>query len=165
VRYPEKYILFIGRIRKYKGVENLVQAFDKLEINDFQLVIAGEGKLKIRHDPRIKLFNHWLAEDEIASLIEGSEVVVFPYVEASQSGILPYCLDKNKKVVITPLPGLLEQSVTYKNVFVTKDLEVDSLKSTLDLAIHSETLATGFKAFKTKNIESCLLESGLFTKK
>lgn len=161
----EKYLLFIGRIREYKGIENLIAAFSILNLEDIHLVIAGEGRLKIKSNPKIKVINRWLAEDEIASLVQSAEVVAFPYIEASQSGILPYCVSENKKVVVTPLSGLLEQTTGFKNAFVTKNFEVDSLSYALDTAIRAETFSRKTEARTRKNIETCLLESGFFTKK
>jgi glycosyltransferase involved in cell wall biosynthesis len=165
VTYSERYLLFVGRIRKYKGVENLIAAFARLDRKDIELIIAGEGKLQVENDSNIRVINRWLEENEIASLIKGAEVVVFPYFEASQSGILPYCVGENKKVVITPLPGLLEQTSTYKNAFVSRDFEVDELIQALNVAIAAETLIRKSSGVDSKNIEECLLESGLFTKK
>jgi glycosyltransferase involved in cell wall biosynthesis len=159
------YILFIGRIRKYKGVDNLIEAYLNLKIENIDLVIAGQGILRVKKDPRIKVINRWLEESEIASLIKFSEVVVFPYIEASQSGILPYCVYENKKIVVTPLKGLLEQTRTYNNIFVAKNLEVISLRNALEVAIVTEANLTSVNSHTTKNIEACLLESGLFTKK
>jgi hypothetical protein len=92
-------------------------------------------------------------------------VVVFPYLEASQSGILPFCVGENKKVVVTPLPGLLEQTSTYKNAYVTKGFEVDELIQALNAAILAETFIEKSSGVASNNIEECLLESGLFTKK
>lgn len=161
----KKFILFVGRIRDYKGVDNLISAFDNLDISDIELVIAGEGKLKIRTNPKIIVINRWLQENVISSLVKNSEAVVFPYIEASQSGLLPYCVSENKKVVVTPLPGLLEQTIGYKNTYVTKDFGVDSLSDALLNAIKSETLLAVNETQVSKNIETCLLESGLFIKK
>jgi glycosyltransferase involved in cell wall biosynthesis len=159
-----KYVLFIGRIRQYKGIENLIAAFNYLELKDIDLIIAGEGKLSVKVDERIKVINRWLQENEIASLIKNSEAVVFPYTEASQSGILPYCVSENKKVVVTPLPGLLEQTEGYRNTFVTKNFDIDSLSHALHAAIRSETFIAKHET-PTTNIELCLLDSGFFTKK
>ena len=160
-----EYILFIGRIRKYKGVENLISGFVQLEIPGLNLVIAGEGKLPVFEHPRIKVINRWLAENEIASLVQNAEIVVFPYIEASQSGLLPYCVSENKKVVVTPLPGLLEQTIGYQNTYVTKDFSIDSLSHSLLSAMQSETYKAETETPISKNIETCLLESGLFIKK
>jgi glycosyltransferase involved in cell wall biosynthesis len=159
----KKYFLFIGRIRKYKGVENLIKAFTTSGMNDTELVIAGEGKISLPSDPRIKVINRWLDEYEIFSLIDNAEVVVFPYVEASQSGILPYCVRRNKKVVVTPLPGLLEQISSYQNAFVVGDLEVESLNLALTSAIGAELFFEQSVESPSKNIEECLLQLGIFT--
>lgn len=161
VKFAPRYILFVGRIRKYKGVENLIAAFTKLEINDTELVIAGEGKLRVKSNSRIKYINRWLKEEEISGLIENASVVVFPYIEASQSGILPYCVSINKKIVITPLPGLIEQTSSSANAFKTADLTIDALATSLDIALKAEVDSTKFQP-KFKNIEVCLLEIGIF---
>jgi len=162
---PKNYLLFIGRIRKYKGVENLIAAFESMKLNEFQLVIAGEGKLKYKKDSRLISINRWLKESEIVALIQNSEAVVFPYIEASQSGLLPYCVSENKKVVVTPLPGLLEQIAGYKNAFITRDFDLNSLIYAIRTAISAETKSKNNETPITINIDSCLLESGLFTKK
>jgi glycosyltransferase involved in cell wall biosynthesis len=160
----DRYMLFVGRIREYKGIMNLLSAFDNLEIKDMKLVIAGEGELQVKVDERIVVINRWLLENEIGSLVTNAEAIVFPYIEASQSGILPFCVSENKKVVLTPLPGLLEQTAGYENAFIAKDLSADSLRVALQAAIKSETLLTNSKNPITKKIELCLLESGFFTK-
>jgi glycosyltransferase involved in cell wall biosynthesis len=158
------YLLFVGRIRAYKGVENLISAFTQLENNGKELVIAGEGKLRVNPDLRIKLINRWLGENEIASLVNNAEVVIFPYIEASQSGILPYCVSQNKKIVVTPLPGLLDQVASYKNAFITEGFKIDDLTLALTSAIQSEVATQEIGSRMYKNIEACLLESAIFTK-
>jgi hypothetical protein len=121
--------------------------------------------LKYEKDSRLISINRWLKESEIVTLIKNSEAVVFPYIEASQSGLLPYCLSENKKVVVTPLPGLLEQIEGYKNAFITKDFDSNSLSYAIRTAINAVTKSKNNETPITINIESCLLESGLFTKK
>ena len=160
--HSRRYILFIGRIRKYKGIENLVLAFSTLHLEDMDLVIAGEGKVKQKDDFRIKLINHWLEESEIHDLIKHAEVVVFPYMEASQSGLLPYCTNMNKKIVTTPLPGLLEQVASYPNAFVANNFQINSLAESIKVAINAGIAPKRSETPKLKNIELCLLESGLF---
>jgi glycosyltransferase involved in cell wall biosynthesis len=160
-----RYILFIGRIRKYKGIENLLSAYSSLQLLDIDLVIAGEGKLKLKHDSRIKLINRWLEEYEITGLVKDAEVVVFPYVEASQSGLLPYCTSMNKKIVITPLSGLLEQVFSYDNVVVASNTQASELAVALRVAIEAEIAPEKCEVSSSKNIEDCLLESGFFSVK
>lgn len=157
-----RYILFIGRIRKYKGVENLVNAFNKIGMNDVELIIAGEGKVRVESGANIRVINRWLEDSEITSLIRNAEVVVFPYIEASQSGIIPYCVSENKKILITPLPGLLEQTMSYQNTFVTENFEVEKLSYSIGEAIEAETFKDNTKVVKAENIEVSLQKSGMF---
>lgn len=164
MKLPKTYILCIGRIRKYKGVENLIAAYSNLSPEDIELVIAGEGKLRHQVNPNIRVINRWLEEHEIATMILNAEVVVFPYIEASQSGILPYCVSQTKKVVVTPLPGLLEQIDGYENSFVTQGFDIESLSYAINAAIESKAFSSTTESRITKNIETCLLESRLFTK-
>ena len=163
VNPSSKYILFIGRIRKYKGVENLINAFAKITTSNLVLIIAGEGKLRIESNPRIKVINRWLEEHEISSLIQNAEVIAFPYIEASQSGLLPYCVSKNKKIVVTPLPGLLEQTKGYSNAYIAESFEVEKLRFAIGVAIDAETLIHYSEMPKNVSIEKILLESGMFT--
>jgi hypothetical protein len=95
-------------------------------------------------------------------LIRNAEVVVFPYIEASQSGIIPYCVSENKKILITPLPGLLEQTMSYQNTFITENFEVEKLSYSISEAIKAETFKDNTKVVKAENIEASLLKSGIF---
>jgi len=159
-----EYLLFIGRLRIYKGVKNLIEA--TTSISDFSplLVIAGEGDLKIKHDPKIVMINKWLTEAEISNLVQNAEVIVFPYIEASQSGLIPFCMSSGKKIIITPLDGLLEQTSGYPNLFIAKDLDPTSLAIVLETAIKTPIQEIGYELNNSKSIELCLLESGIFSK-
>ena len=154
---PNPYFLFIGRIRDYKGVENLLHAYSGMEEPKPDLVIAGEGKI---HNTLQIAFNHipgWLRDEEVAELIHRAKVVVFPYIEASQSGLLPYCVANGKKVVITPLEGLLEQTEGYKNAFTAKDFSIPSLGEALSRAVEaSNSELSDHKNLNPDSIEATL---------
>lgn len=124
----QKYILFFGRISKYKGVFNLIDAYVsiKKEISDINLVIAGEGKLS--NDERekinangIMLINRFILDEEMVWLFENARSLVLPYIEASQSGIIPISYYYNKPVIVTNLPGLSENVADKKSGFIVKD--------------------------------------------
>ena len=159
---PE-YLLFIGRIRKYKGLINMINAIKTIPYSPL-LVIAGEGPLKVKQSEKIQILNKWLTEAEISNLIRNAEVVLFPYIEASQSGLIPHCVNSGKKIVITPLEGLLEQTRNYPNAFISKDLTSSSLAVAIESALNEPIRENANQIKKTKSIETCLLESGLFSK-
>ena len=121
----ENYSLIIGRIRKYKGISSILDAWQMLSVNQQVLVIAGEGKLprKAFSMQKVLVINRWLSEEEFHSLLFNSESVIFPYSEASQSGVLPIAMYLNKRIVITDTGALFEQSEGYVNriVITAKD--------------------------------------------
>lgn len=86
----EKYILFFGRIEEYKGLSVLLEAFKNLKTDtDIKLVIAGSGQIpKYEVDDRIVIINRYIADQEIATLYSKSMCVVYPYLSATQSGVL-----------------------------------------------------------------------------
>jgi len=108
---PSKnYLLTIGRLRKYQGIDLIPQIICNLKIDFDRWVIAGNSKtLYPRANDRIQLRNDWLSEEEIDSNIASARVVVLPYIEASQSGILPRIASLGVPIVITPVGGLSEQ--------------------------------------------------------
>lgn len=84
-----RYILFFGRIEEYKGLDILSTAFLEAKLpEDIKLVIAGKGEYKGKRDNRIVLLNQYIEDEEIADLYGNASVVVYPYISATQSGVL-----------------------------------------------------------------------------
>jgi hypothetical protein len=59
--------------------------------------------------PGVTVEQRWVPEDDIPTVFEESDVIVLPYREASQSGILVSALAHGVPVVATPVGGLREQ--------------------------------------------------------
>lgn len=117
-------ILFIGRVKKYKGIALLAKSINLVSHLNLKIVVAGEGSLKNSvklslKRSNVKLINRWLLDYEMLNLLQNSRVVIFPYIEASQSGILAWCLENQKSVVITPNTNLVKQCNSYDSSFVT----------------------------------------------
>jgi len=107
-------LLFFGRLLCYKGLALLAKAY--LEIAQFlpvTLHVAGFGKstglepLTGRSDVTIE--NRWVPETEVGSLLQSADVLLAPYSEASQSGVVPCAYAAGLPVVATPVGGLREQ--------------------------------------------------------
>ena len=122
-------ILFLGRIEKYKGVDLLLDAF--FEVNkkmpNINLTIAGNGNLKPylpkikRSEKAITVINKWLEDEEIGDLIYDCDFLVLPYIDASQSGIIPLAFGCGKTVIATNVGALSEQ--VPENTGVVVDLD------------------------------------------
>jgi glycosyltransferase involved in cell wall biosynthesis len=109
-------ILFFGRIWEYKGLEFLIRAEPLItaEVADARIVIAGQGEEFARyrrmmvHPDRFTVYNEYLSDERRDELFQQATVVVLPYVEASQSGVIPLAYTFMKPVVATRVGGLPE---------------------------------------------------------
>jgi glycosyltransferase involved in cell wall biosynthesis len=116
-------ILFFGRILEYKGLEYLIKAepYISKEIPDLKIVIAGSGddmskyeRLMVNKD-RFKVYHRYIPYDEGAELFRRASVVVLPYVEASQSGVVSTAYGFKKPVVVTDsgsIPEIVDEGKT-----------------------------------------------------
>jgi glycosyltransferase involved in cell wall biosynthesis len=109
-------ILFFGRIWPYKGLEYLIRAEPLISaaVAEARFVIAGEGEdferyRRLMTDPaRFVVHNEFLSNEERNRLFAHAAVVVLPYVEASQSAVVPLACAFGKPVVVTDVGGLPE---------------------------------------------------------
>lgn len=110
-------IAFIGRINKYKGVDVLLKAFQQVlhYLPDLKLIIAGSGdcseymSMIERLGVAVDLQNRWIADEEIPLIIDKVDFVVLPYIEATQSGVIPLSFAFGKTVIATNVGGIPEQ--------------------------------------------------------
>lgn len=112
----ERLILFFGRIWEYKGLEYLIRAEPLISarLPDVRILIAGEGEDFSRytrmmvHPERFIVHNEYISEERAAEYFQRASVVVLPYIEASQSGVIPMAYSAGKPVVATTVGGLPE---------------------------------------------------------
>lgn len=116
-------LLFFGLIREYKGLDVLLEAFKELPTK-FQLLIVGEvygdaSQLEdaIQYHPRAKdihFENRFVEDDEVAGIFSMSDLVVLPYLRASQSGVTAVAIHFEKPIVASNVGGLSEFIVENK---------------------------------------------------
>ena len=107
------YILFFGNIEKYKGIEYLYEAYiNNRRLHDYRLVIAGQGFIYFPHtdDPRILFINRHIADEEVKSLYTNAVCVVYPYISATQSGVLTLACKFQTPALVSDLPFFREVS-------------------------------------------------------
>lgn len=109
------YILFFGRISKYKGIKYLLDAMMMIhqECPDLNLIIAGKGDFdfditKYEHLPYIQIENRYIDDRELSALICNCKFIVCPYTDATQSGVLMSSFAWNKTAIVTSVGGLPE---------------------------------------------------------
>jgi glycosyltransferase involved in cell wall biosynthesis len=131
-----KYILFFGYIDEYKGVKYLYDAFknnDKL--SEYKLVIAGNGNIYFPHsdDPRVLFINRYIKDSEVKSLFKQAACVVYPYISATQSGVLTLAYKFRTPALVSDIPFFRESSTGNCCLFFTR-------ADTSDLSNQLETL-------------------------
>lgn len=117
-----RYVLCFGRIAKYKGLEVLCKAepIISLVIPDLKICIAGKGDTSlfindIINREKFEIINRYIAEDEVPSLFKNCQLVVLPYIDATQTGVIPIAYAFHKPVIATKvgaIPEVVEDGVT-----------------------------------------------------
>jgi len=116
-------ILFFGRIWEYKGLRYLIKAepFISKEITNVKIIIAGRGEnikkyidLMI-HKEKFIIYNNYIKNEMVAKLFQKAAVVVLPYLDGSQSGVVSIAYAFGKPVVVTnvgSIPEVVKDGIT-----------------------------------------------------
>ncbi|MCC7303003.1 MAG: glycosyltransferase [Bacteroidia bacterium] len=126
-----RYLLFFGFIRKYKGLDLLLEAFADSRLRKFpvKLIIAGEYyedpspyKTMIRNYG-LKEFiierNDFIPDDRVKHYFSAADLITQTYRHATQSGVTQVALQFRKPVLVTRVGGLAEMVPHGQVGFVT----------------------------------------------
>ncbi len=134
--------VFFGRLRPYKGLDLLRDAFALVRARhpEASLLVVGEGNAEacapgLAAQPGVTLRDHWVPEREIAALLLTASAVVLPYREASQSGVAPQALALGVPVVATPVGGLTEQVRSGEGGVVATAVTVEALADSMQAVL------------------------------
>jgi glycosyltransferase involved in cell wall biosynthesis len=137
-RKPSNNILFFGRISPYKGIEYLIRAVKQLamEIPDIKLTIAGQGNFwfdisEIRDSKNFEIINEFIPTQQLIQLLNEAEMVVCPYTDATQSGVIMTAFAFCKPVVATNVGGLAEMVDDGKTGRLVASRNVDQLAAAI----------------------------------
>jgi D-inositol-3-phosphate glycosyltransferase len=111
--------LFFGFIRRYKGLDVLLDAWPRVRARrPVELIVAGEfyeDATPYRAQvaaaggaPAVRLFDHYLPDEEVERAFKAADVVVLPYRTATQSGVTHVAWAVGLPVITTDVGGLAE---------------------------------------------------------
>jgi glycosyltransferase involved in cell wall biosynthesis len=107
-------VLCFGLIRPYKGIDVLLEAFR--DVAGGELWIVGRAMMNLdplyelaqRCRATVRIVPRFITDPEIPALFERADLVVLPYREADQSGVLYTALAFGKPIVASAVGGFPE---------------------------------------------------------
>ena len=129
INIEEKIILFFGFIRKYKGLDILLDAMkqiqnSKIKNQNIKLLIAGEfyddrklydnqiEKLGIKEN--LILHTDFIPDNEVKNYLCAADALIQPYRNATQSGVTPLAYHFEIPMIVTNVGGLPDMVLNNK---------------------------------------------------
>ncbi len=137
---PKMNILFFGKVLESKGIIELIDAVEEIHGTIDKLHIVGKWyhNLKINNQEYINIVDEYVHEEDIAKYFNKCDILVLPYREASQSGVLTIGIAASIPMIVSNKEGLKEQLSENEAIFVKGDSE--SIKKGLIRLIKEPTV-------------------------
>ncbi|MCE8424203.1 MAG: glycosyltransferase [Candidatus Methanoperedens sp.] len=149
----EFVILSFGLIRRYKGIPYLIQAFEQLPesiAKRSRLLIVGEiweGREELINQikssiyrEKITLVNKYIPDNMVPVYFSAANIVVLPYIRASQSGIAHIAMSFGKPMIVSEVGGLKESMGNYEGTFFVPPENTEAIKLQLIKHFGSEKI-------------------------
>ncbi len=129
--HDDNYLLFFGFIRKYKGLDLLLEAMadERIKALNIKLIVAGEyyetadPYLKIMENNNLQnkviLKTEYIKSEDVKYYFCASDIIVQPYRTATQSGVTQIAYHFDKPMIVTNVGGLPEIVPNNKVGYVT----------------------------------------------
>lgn len=128
----ERVILFFGYIRQYKGLMVLLDVINEISKRETPplLLVVGEfydDESKYRNRVKeldignyVQFVSDYIANDKVNVYFSAADVIVLPYLSATQSGITQIAYNFDKPVIATEVGGLSEVVINQKTGYIVK---------------------------------------------
>jgi glycosyltransferase involved in cell wall biosynthesis len=111
----EPVVLCFGLMRPYKGIDLLLEAWRGIE--GAELWVAGMPRmdvsaLRAAAPPGVRFVPRFIGDDELPAYFRRADLVVLPYREIDQSGVLFTALAFGKPLLLSDVGGFPEVAAT-----------------------------------------------------
>jgi glycosyltransferase involved in cell wall biosynthesis len=132
-------LLFFGYVRKYKGLNILIDAMKEVTAfnKNVNLLIVGEFYdssekyySQIRNlnlSENIKVVEKFVPNEDVGKYYSIADLVVLPYLEGTQSGVLNIAYGFRKPVIVTDVGGLAEDVIENETGYIVESGNPDVL--------------------------------------
>jgi glycosyltransferase involved in cell wall biosynthesis len=154
IREDEKALLCFGRIKPYKGIEHLLAALRLLSESDpsYRLIVAGEvqkgneayfGALtqsfkREVDDGQVILKTHFIPDSEMEVYLKAADVLILPYNEIFQSGVLFLGYSFGLPVIATDVGSFREEIVEGETGYICRPSDPADLAAKIETYFGSE---------------------------
>ena len=128
----KKIVLFFGLIRKYKGLDLLIEAFSQAPLNHSGVILAIVGEAYEPSEKYTRLIRKYKLSERVICdfnyantqkstfVFCAADVVAQTYVSATQSGVTPLAYHYKTPLLVSDLPGLKTPILEDHTGIVTK---------------------------------------------
>ncbi|MEL0326862.1 MAG: glycosyltransferase [Burkholderiaceae bacterium] len=153
-------ISFLGRIREYKGLGMFIMTLLQLRKNGWVIngLICGNGVISstdralLDRANFIEVNNRWLSDDDFKSYLDRSDIVLLPYTEASQSGVVVAAKTFGVPLIVSPIGGLTEQVEHRVTGLVASDVTVDAFVAAVGELLNNQHMYAFISSNQIKEI-------------
>gem|GEM_PF-769998 len=149
-------VLFFGRVSPYKGLESLYQAAPRVAgaVPGVHFIVAGRrvpgysppSPPPLPNGGRIEVIDEYIPNQRLAELFQQATVVVCPYTDATQSGVVLTAYAFGKPVVATSVGGLPEYVKTGETGLLVPPRDPEALATALTSILANDGLRSQIKA-------------------
>jgi beta-1,4-mannosyltransferase len=149
--------LFLGHIKPYKGVEELIAAFRSIDDGAIRLVIAGKPldvatadrvRAMALEDRRITTAVDYLPDDRLQVFINAADVLVYPFRRMHTSGSVLLGMSFGRPVVVPVMASLPEDVDKDAGIFFDPR-DPRALRAALLACRHKDLAAMGRRAHRS----------------
>ncbi len=149
-KHPVKKVLYVGRLIERKGVNYLIEAFEKLDMNNSELIIVGSGDEEEKLKSYVKeknlhnvKFTGKIDNKELEEYYNESNLVVIPSVNKEMGDPWVFVLNEAmyyyNPIIATTAVGAAPDMVK-ENGFIVDEKDSDALKNAMEIILNDEEL-------------------------
>ena len=155
----KKIVLFFGLIRKYKGLDLLIEAFSKTPLNHSKVILAIVGEAYESQKKYIKLIQkldlneriicdfNYANTQKASQVFCAADVIAQTYISATQSGVTPLAYHFHTPLLVSNIPGLCTPILEDQTGIIT-EIDPEKIAENLQKILFDDALPNFQDAFK-----------------
>ncbi len=144
----KKVLLFFGYIREYKGLEFLLRAMELLNPEEgYHLLVVGEfyddkAKYRTLMDKLLKkeqltVIDQYVPNEDVSNYFSASDIVIVPYIRATQSGVIQIAYGFLKPVIATRVGGIPEVVIDEQTGYLVPPADPEAIAAAVQRYFNS----------------------------